>query len=431
MNARHFLWCLTAILAAAFTHEARAQFSITPAAGYTIASIGSEGANFSAANPAPVPANLATGKTAFGSSNYPAPAHTIPNINDGLYGNSESWLADPSDAAPQIGINLANTQRISSFAFGRDNGNSTSEPQFTDRALGSYTIQITNTRSPGLATAVTGNANTGWVTVGTLNYTGDVDGVIGGGFTSYFRHQYSITQGGSPVAANAIRILPSSNSLAIDEVELTGTSAVTLLATGTHNVANVVPNNLALASNGATAFAKDVIGNGSFAPTHTIANLNDGLYGNQDSWIGNSLNSFAGVKLGQASIINSVAWGRDNGGEATAFTDRTLGDYILQYTTVSNPNELTPDSDWTTISVINYGAADPLSPSTRHLWGFDPVLATGVRLFAPGNGLGDGAAIDELEVFGTALPEPASIVLWSLMGVGVLFTSSRYLRRKS
>lgn len=237
-----------------------------------------------------------------------------------------------------------------------------------------------------------------------------------------------MTFNGAPINATAFRVNVPNDQIAIDELEFNGAAALTLLAAGTHNVANVVPNNLALA-NGATAFAKDVIGNGSFAPTHTIANLNDGLYGNQDSWIGNSQNSFAGVKLAGPSIIDSVAWGRDNGGEANAFTDRTLGDYILQYTNVANPNALTPDSDWSTISVITYGAADPVSPSARHLWGFDPVLATGIRLFVPGNGLANGAAIDELEVFGTQLPEPASIAIWSLMGVAVLVTSSHYLRR--
>ena len=37
---------------------------------------------------------------------------------------------------------------------------------------------------------------------------------------------------------------------------------------------------------GATAFAKDLLGNGQYAPTHTIPNLNNGTYGNGSSWIG-------------------------------------------------------------------------------------------------------------------------------------------------
>jgi hypothetical protein len=432
MNARHLLCCLTAMLATQAAREACAGFTIVAQPGYTIASMGPDGQFFSTSNPALAPANVAMTGTAFGSGALVAP-HTIANVNNGQYGNTNSWISGPS-ATPYIAVGLTRTYKLSNFAFGRDNGNTAGDccgGQLTDRNLGTYTFQYTNVASPTASTTFTGNPNTGWTTIGTINYASADDAVVGGAFTPWFRNQWSMSYNGAPINATAFRINTPNDQIAIDEMEFNGAAALTLQATGTHNVANVVPNNLALASNGATAFAKDLIGGGAFAPTHTIANLNDGAYGNQDSWIGNSQNSFAGVKLAGPSIINSVAWGRDNGGEATAFADRTLGDYILQYTTVANPNELTPDSDWNTISVITYGAADPVSPSTRHLWGFDPVLATGIRLFVPGNGLGNGAAIDELEVFGAQLPEPASIAIWSLMGVAVLVTSSRFLRRKS
>ena len=78
----------------------------------------------------------------------------------------------------------------------------------------------------------------------------------------------------------------------------------------------------------ATAFADGVIGNGAFAPTHTIPNVNNGTYGNASSWIGGS---YIGLSWGNAGkTIQSIAFGRDNTG---TFSDRSDGVYALQYTT--------------------------------------------------------------------------------------------------
>lgn len=164
--------------------------------------------------------------------------------------------------------------------------------------------------------------------------------------------------------------------------------------------------NLALASHGAVAFAKDLLGNGSYAPTHTIPNLNNGSYGNGSSWIGNSLNSFCGINLGASPvIIGALAFGRDNTG---AFTDRTNGTYTVQYTTVPNPSASTPDGSWTTINSLVYaGASTPFFnlPSLRHRYDFPSVAATGIRLICPGDGINTGSCVDELEIYGPRLPD--------------------------
>jgi len=407
---------------------------ITPVGGYSITWDGNDGL-FSSDTSATVPNNIARssgGAIAFGTGALVAP-HTIANVNNGLYGNVNSWISAPS-ATPSIGVNFnTGVVNVTSIAFGRDNGLNTVSGdsaggvagQFQDRALGTYNIQRTLLTTPASAT-FTGNAATGWETIGTITYTGNDDTVVGGAFTSYYRHEYQVSLGGNAVPATAIRLANSSDQIAIDEVEVYGSKTFTLLATGSHNVGNVVPNNLALASNGGVAFAKDLLGNGSFAPTHTIPNINDGLYGNQDSWIGNSDNSFIGVKLPSLSLVDSVAWGRDNGGEANAFTDRTLGVFTLQYTTVANPNELTLDSDWITIGTLDYTNLVFGNKSARHLWGIDPVLATGLRLIVPGNGIGSDNAIDEFEVFGVSvIPEPATM---SLLALGALVMGRRRRR---
>lgn len=407
---------------------------IAPAGGYTISWNGNDG-QFSSDTSAAVPSNIARssgGAIAFGTGALVAP-HAIADVNDGLYGNVNSWISAPS-ATPSIGVNFnTGVVNVTSIAFGRDNGLNTVNGdsaggvgvgggQFQDRALGTYNIQRTLLTTPASAT-FTGNAATGWETIGTITYAGNDDTVVGGLFTSYYRHEYQVSLGGNAVPATAIRLANSNDAIAIDEIEVYGSKTFTLLATGSHNVANVVPNNLALSTNGGVAFAKDLLGNGSFAPTHTIPNINDGLYGNQDSWIGNSDNSFIGVALPYLSRIDAVAWGRDNGGEATAFADRTLGVFTLQYTTVANPNALTLDSDWITIGTLDYTNLLLTNPSARHLWGIDPVLATGLRLIVPGNGIGSGNAIDEFEVFGVSvIPEPATM---SLLGLGALLLGRR------
>lgn len=165
-------------------------------------------------------------------------------------------------------------------------------------------------------------------------------------------------------------------------------------------------SNLALASRGAVAFAKDLLP--GYAPTHTIANLNNGTYGNPSSWIGNSQNSFCGIRLGASPVaVGGIAFGRDN---TNTYTDRTLGTYTVQYTTDPNPSASTPEDRWTTIGTLNYtgpGIPHFSFPSRRHRYEFTPVMATGVRLICPGNGIASGACIDELELYPPPRPDAA------------------------
>ena len=149
-------------------------------------------------------------------------------------------------------------------------------------------------------------------------------------------------------------------------------------------------------------------------PSHNIPNLTDLTYGNSDSWIADATNSngdrFAGISFGATpTTVRSFAFGRDNGGEATMFTDRTFGPYTLQYTQVANPHSnlnladnADPTVGWADIGTINYASTGvhPLftSPSLRHRFDFLPVSATGLRVTAIA-----GIAIDEIEAYSAAL----------------------------
>ncbi|MFT7643359.1 MAG: hypothetical protein ACI9G1_005124, partial [Pirellulaceae bacterium] len=144
---------------------------------------------------------------------------------------------------------------------------------------------------------------------------------------------------------------------------------------------------------------------------HQISHLNDGVYGNPNSWIGNNnsgLSSFAGIALAAASSIDRIAFGRSNvsSGDpcgAGVCTDRSLGNYTVQYTTVPSPNVGTLDGDWTTLSNLNYDAATP-TPHLRHLYEFPAIdNVTGARIVVSNGQIG----IDEIEIYEVADPDIA------------------------
>lgn len=224
--------------------------TIIPSAGFTLEWDGNDGDHFSADHPALVPPNPATSGTAFTSSDLGPELdidfHVASNLNDGIYGNANSWIGGSAPGTPYAAIRLNAAYSLSGFAFGRDNGNNVTDVnggQLTDRALGRYTIQITRTPVPDAGTLDTGDALTGWQTIGILDYVSDDDALPGGQFTSYFRHQYSISEGGNGVVATGFRILVPGSGLAggtaIDEIELIGTvvpepstAAIALLGAG-------------------------------------------------------------------------------------------------------------------------------------------------------------------------------------------------------
>ncbi len=162
-----------------------------------------------------------------------------------------------------------------------------------------------------------------------------------------------------------------------------------------------LPGNLALAPAG-TAFAKDVLP--GFA-AHTIPHLNDATYGNANSWISNSADSFAGINLGATPVaVNRIAFGRDNLG---VFGDRCVDLYTIQYTTEANPTEAT--AAWTVIGTVDYraGGLGVANPARRHAFSFPRVNATGLRIVA----LTVGTCIDEIEIANVVTGAPTDLAL--------------------
>ncbi|HMO51042.1 MAG TPA: choice-of-anchor D domain-containing protein [Kiritimatiellia bacterium] len=355
-------------------------FSLLPAVGGIVISGGGlalveEGGTFA-------PGNLATNGTAFALNEIGVAPHTIAGVNDGIYGNSSSWIGGTPSSFVGITFGAA-TARLHKVAFGRDNlGN------FTDRALGLYTLQYTTVANPDQNTP-----DGSWTTIGTLDYQ-SAGGAL---FTNpAIRHAFTFDH----VWATGFRIKMDSATdfIAIDEIELyrppSGLSlsggGLTLLAEG----GTFDPNNLAT---GGVAFAKDELG----TPPHTIGGVNDGVYGNSSSWIAGSSNSFIGISLGTSPVtVGRIAFGRDNTGN---LEDRVFATYTLQYTTNAAPDNATPDSSWTTIGVMVYAFPDGPDfayPARRHEFSFTPVSATGIRLAISGAAEADTmVAIDEIELY--------------------------------
>jgi hypothetical protein len=417
-------------------------------------------------------AGMSFGAVPFSSSDLgpeiPVPFHVAANLNDEIPGNSNSWIGGNTNPfAPQIfgGIAFDSAFTIQSFAFGRDNTGG-----FSDRNLGLYTLQYTTVPSVSNATP-----NADWTTIGTLNY-------VSPGGTNFsnpaLRHRYNF----DPIAsATGLRLLVPAGT-AIDELEVYETAgivvppppAVVLTPAAGHAIGYdgndglhfdpasppggaIVPNNLALASNGAVPISSSDLGPEIGAPNHVKANINDGHYGNANSWIGGTLpvgvtTPFAGVALDGLFYVDRVAWGRDNGNgafdDSVAGTDacggqcddRFAGTYTIQYTQLTNVDGSTPvtgdpTTGWASIGDVNYTANNDAGPDgeftgyLRHEFTVQangaPVLASGIRLLVPTTGIGSGVAIDELEVYGSAVPEPSTYALIATALCGLAFVRRR------
>jgi len=247
--------------------------------------------------------NLArqVGATAFASSVLGGyAAHTIPHLNDGLYGNSFSWI--PASAGAEFaGVSLPAPGRIRAIAFGRDNTDTN-----IDRVAPGYTIEYTTDASTNYAT----DPGVTWLPAGVVdrNYAPG-GGTVRANFAG--RMQYDAP---SPALASAVRVLSNGVQVCIDELELLGDLGPT----------SVPSDDIALKG---TAYASSVLAGGAY-PIHQTAHLNDGIYGNNNSWISNEFNAgIAGIALDGTYRIDAVALGRSNSGPNA---DRVPSDFTIE-----------------------------------------------------------------------------------------------------
>ena len=444
---------------------------ITPAAGFTISWDGNNG-EFSSPDAGAGPSNnvalASNGTVAFTSSDLgpelSIPFHVAANLNDGFYGNIYSWISG-SAPDPYAGLRFASSVNITNLAWGRDNGLAAGDScggTCIDRTIGTYTLQFTAVAAPDGATPDTGDAATGWATIGTVQYLPGTEDV---NFTSYLRHRFDVAEGGNPIAATGLRIKVSiggiGGGLDIDEIEVNPepspippvsdfieiAAAPGFAIHWSGNEGNFstpanpapAPANDASISRGAAPFTSTDLGPALGVPFHRALNLNDGLYGNANSWIPNFVGGdsapFAGINFGRRLNLHTIAWGRDNGnvgGDCCGgtLTDRALGIYVLQVTTMANPGVNTPDacgpdseSGWVTIGTLNYKANHPAYFNSHLRHRFDvtkdgyAIPATGLRIRVPNS----QSAIDEIEVNANLALENNVVRITNAPGVNILW----------
>ena len=221
--------------------------------------------------------------------------HRIEHINDGLYGNSRSWMSDEAGRGWVL-LKLAEPTNINKITWSRDR-----EGKFNDRLVTAYTLEAGATLAAMTEVAAVQPARS----------------VINARFNSD-RFQ--------PVKTTRVRFtINATNTIepCIDELEIYNTHAV----------------NIALAS-----FGTKVISSGdNIAPDrHELKHINDGQYGNSRSWMSSEVGKgWVEFKFSAEQTIQRVGWGRDREGK---FGDRLATDYRIEVADSSGQWQLVADS---------------------------------------------------------------------------------------
>ncbi|MBI1246687.1 DUF1553 domain-containing protein [bacterium] len=146
-----------------------------------------------------------------------------------------------------------------------------------------------------------------------------------------------------PVVAKAVRFhVKQTNRLepCIDELEVFNTDGV----------------NVALASTGAKATAS---GSNVSPNRHELRFVNDGIYGNSNSWMSNEMGGgWVEVQLAKPQPIDHVVWGRDRLGK---FSDRLAIQYMIEVQDASGNWQTVADSSDRAAFVQDKNAHEPIA----------------------------------------------------------------------
>ena len=126
--------------------------------------------------------------------------HAIDHLNDGVFGNSSSWISGSEKTF--IGVAFSQPTTFNSLAFGRDNTG-----VFTDRYSGIYTFQYTTVADPDASTS-----DSDWISFGVVYLDSTYPDAAG-----WLRHRFEFSQ---ITGATGLRILINGSGIAIDELEV-------------------------------------------------------------------------------------------------------------------------------------------------------------------------------------------------------------------
>jgi hypothetical protein len=153
------------------------------------------------------------------------------------------------------------------------------------------------------------------------------------------------------------------------------------------------------------AVAKDT--RPGYEGVHSAAYVNDGLYGSGASWVSSSPNSWIKIDLGQATTINTVAFGRDRLGN---FNDGDPGQFVIA---VALADDMYADGvstndyvEYTQVFDSKQTGFDGIVSGPETIMAeFGPVQARFVKITFQNA----GTAVDEVEVFMARPPTLAAI----------------------
>jgi len=276
------------------------------------------------------------------------PQHAVEHLNDGQYGNDFSWVAAGS-GVEWAQIELPRPPKIHAVAFSRDR-----KREYADRTPLDFEILVsTDGRQFKAARKV--SAEAGAVTLRPR----------GQGFAASV-----------PPPTPAPR-RDESGRIRFATVE----HETTVPDKDEHGLTNLarLPQAQAAASSLLQGY-----------PIHQVRHLNDGLIGNDHSWISAQDPSWAEIDLGDAYWLCHVAFGSDS---SRRYGDRAATRFRIL--TATQYNAHSHASTWT--CVYEHKSETPIN--TRSDFRFKPVRARWVRIAVESTN-GSQVRIDEIEVYG-------------------------------
>ncbi|MGL6194549.1 MAG: discoidin domain-containing protein, partial [Thermoguttaceae bacterium] len=297
------------------------------------------------------------------SSSLTTPPHNAGAelVQDGVFGNSSTWIAAENDENPWIEITFPRVSNVSMVAFSRD-----LTGKYNDRFPQAVEVQICPWDGQNFTTVTQANLSVSSAPTNLVSWDLPPVPVV-----------FAQTQ---VPAAPDIRT-GKSNTL----------SAISI--PDTWPLDELGSENLSLNKNAKACTSSELHG----YDIHKTSNLIDGIHGNSASWVAVNEPAWAQVDLGDEYWIYKVAFGSDS---SARYNDRAATNFDIL--TASDYDSQSGKATWKKV----WTSGDDHSPAlTRSEFFFEPVKARYVRVDISRASSG-GVRIDELEIYGT--PQPLS-----------------------